>query len=170
MKIKVAIRLIGVTFILVSLVSACKFNEQFSPIPQIWYKSFVLLDTIDDLENPVKMGILTFDFRDGDGDFGLPTPNENTPPELQQNLFISGFYADGTEILPMPENNPISSFSFRIPSFDDEVFGKPYEGTVRVEMLFYSIPYKSVLYHFYVTDRAGNKSNTDQTDLIQLGL
>jgi len=151
-------------FALLLLIGAgCDRQTDYSPVPEIWYKSFFLVDTVDALGNPARMGILTFDFRDGDGDFGLATPNEDDPPALQHNLFLTGYFVQNSELQPIPESDPNSLLLYRIPLFDDQVFGKPHEGTVRVEIFLYTINYSAILYQFYVTDRSGNSSNTETT-------
>lgn len=159
---------IGILVLLASLYS-CETNSNVSPIPKIWYKSFELRDTVDALGNNVKLGILTFDFIDGDGDIGLPEPSENDPPELQHNLFLKGYYTNSeSETVAMPQTDPNSTLKFRIPDFSDQVIGEPYEGTIRVEVSFFEIAYPAILFEFYVTDRANNVSNIESTEVTQI--
>ena len=159
---------IGFLVFLTSII-CCERNNDVSPVPKIQYKSFFLKDTVDALGNTVKLGILTFDFTDGDGDIGLPEPSENDPPELQHNLFLNGYYTNSeSEIVAMPQTDPNSALKFRIPDFSDQVLGEPYEGTIRVEASFFEIAYPAILYEFYVTDRAGNSSNIETTETIQI--
>ncbi len=160
--------IIGILIFLTSI-SSCGRKNDVSPIPKIWYKSFFLRDTVDALGNNVKLGILTLDFLDGDGDIGLPEPNENDPPELQHNLFLTGYYLnDENEIVAMPQTDPNSTLKFRIPDFSDQVLGEPYEGSIRVEVSFFEFAYTAILYEFYVTDRAKNQSNIETTGVYQM--
>ena len=78
---------------------SCKKIESLPEIPSISFKSFILIDTIDALGNEGKIGELTFDFEDGDGDIGLTQPDSLSADSTNFNLFFTLF--DTYDKMPM---------------------------------------------------------------------
>ncbi len=76
---------------LILTVSACVEFEPVSPVPAITYKSFILENGFDSLQNEVSYARLEFEFIDGDADFGVylgDLNNPNLPDSLRYNFII----------------------------------------------------------------------------------
>jgi hypothetical protein len=60
------------SFILITIiVTACIETEPVSPVPEVAFESYDLLEAVDTLGNPLIIGKLEFSFVDGDADFGM---------------------------------------------------------------------------------------------------
>ena len=154
--------------ILLSLVafSSCGKIESLPPEPYIEYTSFTVFDTLDQLGNQVRAGRLNFYFEDGDGDLGLNAPEDIGDADTI-NLFIELFRMEEGESSPAPEDDPYRVKGFRIPYMEREGRNKILRGDISVDFSFYEISAEdSILYDFYIRDRAGNISNTESTSVI----
>lgn len=161
---------IGIIFLLIFVVLSCKKPKKYSEIPEIKFESFLLKDTIDnpELQNPVKMGILRFAFTDGDGNIGLAQSDTNPPYDsasvYHYNLYYKMFEIKNGKIeevdLPFPLN-------FRTPLVASSGQNKTLKGWIETEFTYnYPLQFDSLIYTFFMYDRAQNKSNVESTDTI----
>jgi hypothetical protein len=159
------IKYLFILFLGAILSVACRKIEQISPIPSIRFESFSIFDTTDILGNQLKGGKLEFYFEDGDGDIGIESPsglgNDTT------NLFLTLYRKTNGEMVPAEEGDPLYPSSYRIPYMERLGQNKILSGTITVTFmyLFYS-PTDTVMYDFYIRDRAMHDSNVASTSEI----
>jgi hypothetical protein len=154
-------------------VYACVKTEPVSPVPEITFKSFELVDAIDtSLQNKYKMGILEFSFIDGDADIGMyevPNPDDAFD-ENNYNLFLipyekrdSTYYKikiDTTDTTHPPPYYTIMHDT----KLDRAGQNKTIKGTIIVNIPYFTLPeYDTMRYDFYIVDRVRNKSNIEST-------
>jgi hypothetical protein len=158
----------AITIPLVSLFS-CHKIEVMSPIPFVEYRSFEVFDTIDALGNREKAGRLKFYFEDGDGDLGLNAPQSEG--EQATNLFFTLYRKIDGVMTPAPDNDPLKTSPFRIPYMERQGINKMLKGIIAVTIIYPTFNAgddDTIMYDFYMTDRAGNDSNTATTSEITL--
>lgn len=141
---------------------SCFKIEPYSPIPSIEFLDFSAVDTTDLLGNRVINGTLHFYFVDGDGDIGFDTisPRQNT-------IFIEKFkVVNGTE----SKIDLIVPLNYFVPKFSNSSNRKTLKGEMIVNDLNENFPleYDTIIYKFYIVDRAGNTSNIETTGYIKL--
>ncbi len=154
--------------VLLSLVAfaSCGKIESLPPEPYIEYTSFTVFDTLDQLGNQVRSGRLKFYFEDGDGNLGLNAP-EGTEETDTINLFIELLRMEEGESSPAPEDDPYRVKGFRIPYMERVGRNKILRGDISVDFSYYENSAEdSIIYDFYIRDRAGNISNTESTSVI----
>lgn len=143
-------------------ISSCFKPEVYPPEPHIEFTSFTYKDTLDGLENPGLIGTLEFFFVDGDGDVGFDT----TSP--QKNTIFMEKYAmhNGAEVL-LDFDVPLQYF---VPIFKISEPDLALKGDMIVHDLNETFPffYDTIMYKFYIVDRAGNKSNVESTGWLIL--
>lgn len=154
-------------FLIVIASASCKPIEKLPPEPYIEYRSFTLFDTVDLLGNPGKGGRLTFYFEDGDGDLGLRQPLPDDTDTV--NLFFQLFRKEMGVMVPAGPSDVLRPANYRIPFMDRQGQNKILKGTIDVTFmyLFYSAT-DTIMYEFYIKDRAGNESNHENTLEIPL--
>lgn len=156
-----------VAFLAFLAVSGCKLPESVPEIPQVEFKSFTLEEKTNELGGNILVGTLKFWFRDGDGDIGIPTPDSiQVGDTTYSNLFFTlhekkdGTYRKiGKDELPSP-------LYYRIPDdpkIEPQGQNKTLSGEVAVEFEYLGIEYDTIMYTFFMLDRAGHRSNTDTT-------
>jgi hypothetical protein len=147
---------------------SCGEIEKLPPEPNIKFKSFEVFDSTDILGNDVKGGRLNFYFEDGDGDLGLPAPENGTVPD-STNLFFTLYRINRGVPVPVEDNDPLKPSGYRIPYMDRQGQNKILRGNISVTFLylFYS-PSDTIKYEFFVKDRAEHASNTASTCEIVL--
>lgn len=159
------VSILGVALML--QVSCNKITPEYPDEPFIDYQSFSLYITVDALNNKTLVGLLSFDFTDGDGNVGLyPLPDSsglNLPDTLKYNFFLQLYDLKGTIFEKVPENKG-GVLKYRIPYLDKQ----PLSGTLDLEISYPIIPHDTIFYTFYIYDREFNRSNTDTTDIIIL--
>jgi hypothetical protein len=144
---------------------SCRKIEQMSAIPNIKYNSFTIFDTTDILGNNAKGGRLKFYFEDGDGDLGLE--DQSGDQTDTNNLIFTMQRKINGVMLPAPDNDPLKPSSYRIPYMTREGQNKILKGTISVTFLYpFYTPQDTIMYDFYIIDRASNKSNTVSTNEI----
>jgi hypothetical protein len=162
-------RFTGYIAMMASIVSAvsCMKKEQYPIIPEIRYESFIAeYDT-----NPYpSRGYLTISFKDGDGDIGLRS-TENDPPydsagPYYFNYVISYFEKRNgvfTEVTLTP------SLSARIPLLTPDEPNRAIKGIIVDTLPLNPAPqYDTIMLKFFIYDRALHKSNVDSTPSIIL--
>lgn len=135
---------------------SCQKIRQLPPEPYIEFRKFSVLDTTDILGNSFKGGILTFYIEDGDGDIGMlqPLPGDTNPDTTNLTFFLykksNGMYSE-----------PDDTLGYRVPYIEKEGQNQIIQGFI--EIFFSYIGYHdddTIKYDFYISDRAGNISNT----------
>ena len=149
------------------LVSCNDINPVYPDEPVVDFQSFSLFIATDDLGNSNLVGVLSFDFTDGDGNVGLSplvdTTDLSLPDSVKYNFFLQLYDLQGYDYVKVPEENG-GVLKYRIPFLDK----KPLSGTLDLEISYPIIKYDTIYYTFYIYDRDYNRSNTDTTDVIVL--
>jgi len=161
-----SIRYIGFFLLLFLFLTNCKKPQVYPDTPQINFTKFLLKDTIDILDNPIKQGTLAFSFIDGDGDIGLH-PYDTTAPYDSiyfYNLYLTLYSKENGKFekvdLPFP-------LRYRIPYVAKEGQNKTLKGSTEVKLIYnYPLQYDTIYYTFYIYDRALHKSNITTSDTI----
>jgi hypothetical protein len=161
-----AVKYPAIAFLIILFFISCGKIEKLPPEPSITFRSFELFDSTDILGNIEKGGRLIFYFQDGDGDFGLPAPEDGSGMDTT-NLFFTLFRKTGGIFVQAADNDPLKPSPYRIPSMDRQGQDKTLRGTICVTFLylFYS-PTDTLMYKFYVKDRAEHASDTASTCAI----
>jgi len=150
---------------------SCRKIEQLPPVPKIEFREFSVFDTTDILGNSCKGGRLSFYFEDGDGNIGLPPPDDPNTESDTTNLFFTLFRKVGGTMTEVPDNDILKPSDYRIPYMERTGQNKILKGTISVTFLylFYSVEDTDTLrYYFYLNDREENFSNTESTGEIFL--
>ena len=142
-----------------ALVPSCKPEVDYPDEPTVSFKEFTFADTVL-LGNTVKRGILIFSFTDGDGDIGFDTvqPRQNT-------IFLTKHKMKDNVLTQMDLLVDLNYFVERLYNDDKR---QAASGDIKIEELneYASSFGDTIMYKFYIVDRAGNHSNTDSTGLI----
>lgn len=154
-------------FIAAILLYSCGKIEKLPPEPSITFKSFEVFDSITFL-GTIRVGRLNFSFKDGDGDLGLPSPEESYL-EDSTNLFFTLFRRTGGALVPVSESDPLKPSDYRIPYMDRQGQNKILRGTISITFLYlFYTPTDTIKYEFYLKDRADHVSNSASTCEIVL--
>jgi hypothetical protein len=133
-------------------------------VPEIGFKSFTLGET-DSLGFRIKTGELVFSFIDGNADFGIRKTGLN---QDTLNLFLIPFQKTGLEY----DSLDVDVYGRSYAVMDDEKLirvgqNKTIKGEIKVQIYYFiTPPFDTLRYDFYITDRAGNKSNVESTSDI----
>lgn len=150
-------------------VTGCIKEKQFPPQPIIEFQEFISYvgdkNTVDSADCIIK-------FTDGDGDVGLSKEDTISPPNLRlkylyKNLVDGKFYPmdaiDSTTVLDT------LYFDYRIPNITPDGQYKALDGTIKAKFrtspVFYP-GHKVVKFEITLSDRAGHKSNTVNSNEI----
>lgn len=156
--------IIAVLIVTLLGLQSCFKIETYSDIPHIELLEFTFVDTIDnpELGNKVMKGTLHFYFVDGNGDIGFDTtsPRQNT-------IFMEKYKISGNQAILIDLVVPLNYF---VPKFSRSGSNSTIKGEMFVKDLNESYPFANdtIMYKFYVVDRAGNKSNVDSTGYLIL--
>ncbi len=163
------IRLLVLGGILLLMGWSCRKIEHYPPEPQVFYRSFIFRDSVDYLGNTILTGTLTFYFIDGDGDLGLPDIDSLLPADsTAANLFFTLYYVHNNNVIPADEEEVKTPLKYRIPYIKMTGRDKTMKGEIRVTFFYLNFPYDTIRYSFYVVDRAGHRSNTEETPFFVL--
>lgn len=166
MKPFVKILILIITVLLSGL--SCQKIESLPEIPSISFKSFILIDTTDVLGNEGKIGELTFDFEDGDGDIGLTQPDSLSADSTNFNLFFTLFSKTDGEFIEVSENDLETPLNYRIPYIKKEGQNKALKGEIQIDFIYLLFEYDTIKYSFFIVDRALHKSNIETTPEIAI--
>jgi len=166
MKPFVKILILIITVLLSGL--SCQKIESLPEIPSISFKSFILIDTTDALGNAGKIGELTFDFEDGDGDIGLTQPDNLSVDSTNFNLFFTLFSKTDGEFIEVSENDLETPLNYRIPYIKKEGQNKALKGEIQIDFIYLLFEYDTIKYSFFIVDRALHKSNIETTPEIAI--
>lgn len=165
---KSSYKISALTFILLIGVFSCQKIESLPDTPAISFKNFILRDTIDPLGNEGKVGELTFEFEDGDGDIGALQPDSLSPDTANFNLFFKIFNKIDGEFDEVPADDLETPLKYRVPYIKKEGQNKTLKGEIQVDFLYLLFEYDTIKYSFYLVDRAFHKSNVETTPEIVL--
>ena len=152
-----------VLFAVIVLSAACLKVEKVSEIPSIKFTSFEIADTTDKQQNRLKAGILKFRLEDGDGDIGMINVQDTTEPaNFKMSLYRK---IDGAMQPVADSDDPLLPYSdYRIPYLETVGQSKVLRGEVVILIEYMSHNQSdTVMYDFYIIDRAGNHSNIEET-------
>ncbi len=166
MKPFVKILILIITVLLSGL--SCQKIESLPEIPSISFKSFILIDTTDVLGNEGKIGELTFDFEDGDGDIGLTQPDNLSADSSNFNLFFTLFSKTDGEFIEVSEDDLETPLNYRIPYIKKEGQNKALKGEIQIDFIYLLFEYDTIKYSFFIVDRALHKSNIETTPEIAI--
>ncbi len=151
---------IGLSFLILLMVSSCTSPSDFSDIPEIGFNGFSKGTLLQGSQNQDTV-LLQISFRDGDGDIGS-----------QQNLNI--------EVKDLRLDNSVP-FTFLIPEIPEQGAENGISGTMDIRIFsvccfqgavscqpFPDMPEDELTFSVQITDNAGNKSNVIETDPIRL--
>ena len=138
---------------------SCKKIQQLPPEPYISFRNFRMFDSTDILGNTHKAGVLEFYFEDGDGDIGLEQPSPLVTNPDTTNLTFYMFKKDNGAF-----TQPADTFGYRVPYMERTGQNKILQGAIQITFLYigYS-PSDTIMYEFFLKDRAGNISNTSES-------
>jgi hypothetical protein len=151
------------------MLSSCHKLIQLPDTPHIEFRSFTVLDTIDQLGNECKGGRLKFYFEDGDGDIGLKSADYGSTDTT--DLFFKLYRKTNGVMAEVPDNDLMRPSDYRIPYMERTGRNKILKGTIDVTFfyIFYSPSDSNIIkYSFYLKDRADNLSDTANTCEIPL--
>ena len=146
---------------IMALSAACFKIEKVSEIPSIEFISFEIADTTDIQQNRLKAGILKFRLEDGDGDIGINV-QDTTPANFKMSLYRK---IDGVMQPVTDSDDPLlPSSDYRIPYLEPVGQSKVIRGEIAVSISYMSYNQAdTIMYDFYIIDRAGNHSNIEDT-------
>jgi len=161
-------KILIITIIVLLSGLSCKKIESLPEIPSISFKSFILIDTTDVLGNEGKIGELTFDFEDGDGDIGLTQPDSLSVDSSNFNLFFTLFSKTDGEFIEVSEDDLETPLNYRIPYIKKEGQNKALKGEIQIDFIYLLFEYDTIKYSFFIVDRALHKSNIETTPEIAI--
>ncbi len=162
---------IWVPLLLLTMIWACRRTVSYPPEPQITFRDFSVFDSVDPLGNQGLVGALVFSFIDGDGDLGLQELDSVTPGDTtNSNLFFTLYHMKEGGMVEADEDEIKTPLNYRIPYIPMKGRDKTMKGEIQVLFFYWDFPFDTIQYSFHVVDRAGNKSNTEQTPVLILPL
>lgn len=154
-------------------VLSCRKIVVYPDEPQISFTGITLADTMDVLDNPMKLITLTFHLIDGNGDVGLDSTYLTGPfhPDslYHYNLFIREYYQINGVWSEVPK--PAGERKFRVPDLTPAGQNKTLIADISVKLEYpYSnaspLKYRELQYQFHLVDRAFNHSNRDTSSVV----
>ena len=146
--------------VLVSVLFACKKNENFSDIPYLEFTGYTIKDSVDALGNNTKLCELQLYFTDGNGDIGLF--NEDTIAPFDYNLFVN--YYEMLDSLTLIDVDP--PFHIRIPDLTPTGQNK----SLKADLVYnIDVTYRNsdtIKFELKLRDRALNESDWISSPLI----
>ena len=165
---KIIFKIVLIFLIFSGIFSSCEKPERYPDTPKITFESFTIKDTIDLLDNPVKLGNLVFSFIDGDGDIGL-MESDTLPPYDTSGIYYHYLFLTLYEKIDgeFQEVNLAFPLNYRVPYAVAEGQNKTLKGEIKIDLIYnLPVPYDTIKYIFFLVDRALNHSNIDSTNII----
>ncbi len=163
------IKYIIVSLVILSILWACRRTITYPPEPSITFRNFSVFDSVGPLGNKVLVGALVFSFTDGDGDLGLPELDTILPGDTtNSNLFFTLFHMQQGIMVQANKDEIKTPLNYRIPFIPMRGRDKSMKGEIQVLFFYWDFPWDTIQYSFFVVDRAGHKSNTEQTPILIL--
>jgi hypothetical protein len=157
-------------FSLFIMLSSCYQEPAFNTSPNIEFKGIKKLIILDQFSGAAKDSlIISIKFQDGDGDLGLDeTQKPDAIAKNDYNYIIRLFRKKNGSFNEIISTVPYSGFFQKLRN--DGKTG-PIEGVLDYSLDFFhpSIPKKdSLKFQIYIKDRAGNSSNTVESNVVVL--
>jgi hypothetical protein len=144
---------------------SCDDLVSYPETPSIKFRAFNLYYAQDQLGNDIILGKLEIDFTDGDGDIGLDQPVDTSLPDtLKYNLFLT-LHEINNGVMELVEGDK-GKYFYRVPYMERIGQNKTMKGTITVDLEFTTIDYDSIVYTYFLMDRAFNRSNTDTSSVV----
>lgn len=160
------------TFLLLVTVafSGCYKEPEFSATPSIEFDDISKAIRIDQFTGANKDSVtISIKFQDGDGDLGLNNEEIAAAQLIEDyNYVVRVFRKERGNFVEFEPFIPYSGFFFRLNNDDKP---SPIEGTLDYSIDFphpFTPKRDSVQFQIYLKDRAGNISNTIETETIVL--
>lgn len=150
----------------------CKKKEVYPPIPSIEYKTATFYRNAEGVDTLI---VLVFSFKDGDGDLGLDGTDTLPPYNAvldangkNTNSYYYNLYIDYLEQIngtfqhvTLPFSTDTLRYLYRFENITPEGRHKAIRGDIEIKISPSPFPNPSdtVMYRFYIYDRALNKSN-----------
>lgn len=163
-------------FALVMGLFACKKKEVYPATPSIEYKAAFFYQNAEGVDTAM---ILVFSFKDGDGDLGLDGEDTLAPFNAivdvngkNLNPYYYNLKVDYLEkingifqFVTLPFSSDTLRYSYRFENITPEGRHKAIRGDIEIRIgpSPFPNPSDTVMYKFYIYDRALNKSNTAMT-------
>jgi hypothetical protein len=157
----------------------CKKKEVYPPVPSIEYKTAYFFQNSEGIDT---MMVLVFTFKDGDGDLGLNGTDTLAPYNAvldangkNINPYYYNLYIDYLEQIngkfqhvTLPFSTDTLRYSYRFENITPEGRHKAIRGDIEIKISPSPFPNPSdtVMYKFYIYDRALNKSNVAESTPI----
>lgn len=152
-----------------AILSSCYKEPNFSMTPEISFASITKDMRLDQFTGARKDSIIvSINFKDGDGDLGYNTEEiGSTIPRTDYNFVIKSLRSKNGKFTEFKPEETLSGFFPRLKT-DDKI--GPIEGKlsyrIQIETAFWPFKKDTVKFEIYIKDRAGNVSNTTETDPV----
>jgi len=155
---------ISVLVALTFLLNSCENYPEYPDTPQVLFKDIRITDTIDVLDNQLKMAFLTLTVIDGDGDLGL-SPSDTAFPFQQNgenyyNLYIEMYGKKNQVFSKIDFIVPLYYRFPYIPKSNEQVQSVKADMIVAIENDLNKIDFDTVIYKIVIKDRTLNASDT----------
>jgi hypothetical protein len=163
------LKYILVTFILGTLFFyTCEVPRSYPDTPEVKFKSLFIADSVDLLDNKVKLVQLTISVIDGDGDVGIKFADGVYPgfEDLDtSDMFITLYEKINGEFV---EVELAAADKFKLPYLEPEGQDKTLKADYEVSIEYSDtlFVYDTIKYSFYIYDRAKHKSNIAESPEI----
>jgi len=145
-------------------VFSCNSAPKYPVEPQVSFVRAEQSETVDILEQPNRLLKFVFHVLDGDGDIGLKDSEEGV-----NDVFMTLYRKDGNEMVIDTVASP--RYKYRIPYAMPLGQDKTLDADISIDIGFLytaegELPYDTIMFEFYIKDRAGNISNTERSPKI----
>lgn len=151
-------RIIAPFLISIFLLSSCSNKLEYSDIPEIEFKDFLLSYYEDALNNKTYLGILKFNVVDGDGDIGYYDRDTIYNYDTSK-VYLTLYRKCGNEYVEKEDSLP---YEYQIPYITPAGKSKSIKAEIVIE-IFFPEPLDTMKFDFFIVDRAMNKSNVSST-------
>lgn len=155
--------------LIMSMLMSCTKIKSYPNTPKVHFESYTTNRFIDSLDNDVKLAEIIFSVVDGDGDIGLRQSDTLDPyvGEYKNNFFSSLYIKSNGKYIEV-ENISLSNYT--IPYIEPQGQNKTLKADVKVKFMYTNndtlFNYDTLMYKYYIVDRALNQSNIDSTSDI----
>ncbi|MBE9468130.1 MAG: hypothetical protein IMY72_07400 [Bacteroidetes bacterium] len=152
--------------LIMSLLMCCTKIESYPNTPEVHFKSYTTDRFIDNSDNDIKLAEIIFSFVDGDGDIGLRQSDSLEPyVGKYKNNFFSSLYIKSNGKYIEVKNIFLSNYT--IPYIEPKGQNKTLKADVKITFEYTNsdtlFNYDTLMYKYYIIDRALNQSNIDST-------
>ncbi len=147
---------IWLVILLSAVIYSCEKTEDYSEAPSVKFKSFTFeIETVDGFNN--QIGLLSFDFTDGNGDIGFYENSDTIISEEISDIFIYE-YTKSNDVF-----HSTDTINYLLPYFEEGVYRKYIRGEMEVKIYFINRQNDTIKYDFQIMDRDYNLSNLETT-------